>query len=455
MTPRRRWLPGARRTLGGIALAAALVAPVAAAGDARAERPSIVLVILDSLRSDRLGVYGHDRPTSPRIDAFARESVLFERCYAPAPYTISSVTSLLTGLPPDTHGMTTWEGRLPEAHRVLPEVLGEAGYRSLVATRSGVFRGFGLEEEFDVQVIDLDLAKNTKIFRRTWREALRAEAERPEPVFAYFHFLPPHAPYEPPPEMPIPFPMPDLTGVSGQPHFLRALDHGRVYLTPAQRDAVLALYDANIVYADILFGLLLDALDEVGLGDAWVILTSDHGEAFGEHGRWEHNSTVYEEMIRVPLIVRPPGGVSPGRRSGSWSSLLDLYPSILGWAGLDVAPDLPGRALHLEARSDLEPPRVHTSRTDAGANRWAIIHEGFKYIGPVQEPGLEELYDLLRDPEERDNLIHKRPDLRRRYRRDAARQRKEHESRIIAVVERGEMDAATEANLRALGYLGP
>jgi arylsulfatase A-like enzyme/Flp pilus assembly protein TadD len=342
----------------------------------------LIVVSIDTLRSDHLPVYGYGAVATPAIDALAREAVLFERAYTPYPLTLPAHASLFTGFLPPRHGVRNNIGfRLPEEALTLAERLAGAGYRTAGAVSSMVLReGAGIAQGFEAWDDDMSGGLGAS--------ALRLFAERPanltldaalaqldalprgQPFFLFVHLFDPHTPYEPP-----------------EPH----------------RSRWESAYDGEIAFADEQFGRLLDALRSRGLYDpALVVLLGDHGEGLGDHVEREHGFLLYRETLQVPLLIKLPGGRRSGDRIAEPVGLVDVAPTVLALLGED-ADGLDGTPLF--PRPD--PARGVYSETWFGSYQWAwspmrsMISDGRHYI----EAPTPELYDLVRDPAEQDNLL--------------------------------------------------
>ncbi len=463
MTILRRWIGGATV----LALIWIALTTESRGADPRPDEPTpapgspppIVVVVFDALRADHLGAYGYaKRPTSPAFDALARESYVFERVRTAAPYTLASVATLLTGRPPDEHTLIGFDRALPTSIPTLPRMLAPSGYRSLVASRSGILSGFGIEDAFDQRFVDPKLTGDLRAFRRRWKASVTELAAGKSPWFAYLHFFPPHAPYRPPRAFVVPFAVPDVPGVSGAVTYLESLDRGEAHLDPAGLDALTARYDANVRYADHELADLLDFLRPLGVLDrAWVVVTADHGEAFGEHGRFEHNSTVYDEMLRVPLVVRPPGGLREPVRIAEGVGLIDLAPTVLRWARVLAAENLAGRPLPLAGglEDHRERARPVTSRSASPPERFAITDGHWKYVRALAaaDAASEELYDLDADPGERTDLAAGQPARLGVLRAAAQRELELERSRAPEPRFTTAMQPDVAEALRALGYV--
>jgi arylsulfatase len=386
-----------------------------APGVAGVEPRDVVIVVLDALRADALGCYGASLPTSPRIDAFAAESLLFEQAFAAASYTPASTASLFTGLTPAGHQVVGLEGEaLPGEHVTLAETLAAAGFATAafasnpyVSPAGGFGQGFAVFEHEHRDVFDRHAVPTTVLpdFLAWWR------SHAGERRFAYVHVLPPHQPYDPP------APHAGLFGSDRSPReeglheFLT--EHNRARDVEPGSDLALRLrarYDANVHYADAWFGELLAGIDAGGARErAAVLLTSDHGEAFAEHEALLHGSTAYTEMTRVPLVVRAPG-LAPGRASGLVSTR-DLAATLAEVLGLPWRSD--GAAGRSFARLWIErgsPSGARVASRSVG-NRplWALRDERWTLVLQPAS-GHAELYDRLADPGERQDLAARAPE---------------------------------------------
>jgi arylsulfatase A-like enzyme len=433
-----------------------------------------VLVSIDTLRADRLGVYGHDRPTSPRIDRLAAEGVVFERAYAHAPKTAPSHMSLMTGVHPDVHGVVNFAGevdaRLSPRIPTLAEILRSAGYRTAAVTGGGnVHRDLGFGRGFgSYEHSDGDAAA---IFARAIEqlEALAAptHAGARTPFFLFVHTFQVHDPYLPPPAQRALFADPAYAGrIVGDAGRLRALagDDWRARhrafwagvdaRSPADLRHLFDLYDACIRFTDDELGRLLDRIDALGLaGETLVVVLSDHGEEFLEHGRFGHDA-LFEELLRVPLVVRVPDAERRGLRRGRVGEvvrLVDVLPTVLDLVGLPAPDHLEGRTLVPLLRGGEEAPRfVFAQNRETGSD--ALAAGGWKLVA---ERWRDLLFDLARDPAERSPLAGG-DDVRESLRAtlDRLRERALRWHALAPPDRTGPLDADTRRRLEALGYLG-
>ncbi len=404
-----------------------LAALAAIAGCARARGPaappSVLLVTIDTLRADRVGAYGDTAAHTPHIDAVAREGLLFEAAVSPVPLTLPAHATLLTGLMPPRHGVRgNGSFALGPGPRTLGEALKRRGLRT--AAFVGAFplaRRFGLDRGFDVYDdaferapgLHFDFAERRA--DRVVEAALAWLAAVHGPAFLWVHLYDPHAPYDP-------------------PEGFRGVD----------------AYRGEIAFADAMLGRLLRAWD-ARPGPSVVAVTSDHGEAFGEHGEESHGLFVYDTTLHVPLVLRGPG-LPAGRRAGSRVSIADLAATLAALAGAEA---IAGRSLARFSSAATDPAagplyaETLAPRLDFGWSELRSIQEGrFKYIRAPRA----ELYDLAADPGETRNLAASLPDVAARLSfalDDSLARLGDAESR------RGPDPDAAE-RLRALGYVqGP
>jgi len=396
-------------------IAALLLAAACGSGDPLLPAPGrhVIVISIDTLRADHLGCYGYGRPTSPHLDALARESVLFERAYSNSNSTAPAHMTLMTGVLPPVHGVRHREARGPSGSLpLLAELFGRAGYATtafadggFVTAAFGFARGF---ERFESRLQRFDEKVDEVV---AW---LPDRPERPQLLFVHTYGV--HAPYLPLPEHDR-FTDPAYDGpLAGRVRELNALasDGSRAADLEQLMDVfwekrgrfderdvaqLVDLYDGCIHEVDAGLGRLLDALRERGwLEDAWLVVLADHGEAFREHGTFEHRQ-LHQEELHVPLIVRPPGGLESPVRVADVVSLVDVAPTLLALAGLEPPPALQGAAL-LPLRAPGDRP-VHATSNDDERMRALIAGSG-KLI--VRRGGERQHFDLAADPGERVDL---------------------------------------------------
>ena len=416
------------------------------------EAPDIVLVVLDAARADHVGAYGYPKPTSPNIDRLSEDSLLFGSVFATAPYTLSSMTTMLTGLSFVQHGVTGREHQLPGTVTTLAEHLKEAGYRTSCLSANpnnsvalGLNQGCDVFEEFWQNAQPPASLDPYRVSRRAIDELDVSEA----PLFLMLHYVPPHEPYAPPSEFDI-FGDENYGGAyEGSWETIRAIDDGTLEPTQADLDELVSLYDGNLRTGDDALGVVLDSLRRRARWNQTVVLvTSDHGEAFGEHGRMGHNTTVYDEMVHVPFVLRVPDDWLPDAvDTASLASLADVTPTLLGLAGVESRGRLYGQ--------DLLAPRVTGERrvvSRSGGSRPMYGYRTQRWKAILGRNGEGELYDVAADPDEQTDRYVEHPGT---FACLDALLRLEVSGAIEASAEAGEPELSEEElrTLRSLGYV--
>jgi arylsulfatase A-like enzyme len=411
----------------------------------------VVLVSIDTVRRDHVGAYGYPKPTTPRFDALAREGLLFDDAVSTSSWTLPAHLSLLTSVDPAVHGGTSMERGFAKSVPTLPQVLRENGFATqAVTSHLYVSATYGLDSGFE----HLDFRQDRKAGEVADRALAILDRVGDRPFFLFLHLYDPHWHYDPPPEALRAFETSYAGTLTGLWQNFSKKD--RASLSAADLAHLLALYDGEIRYADGEIGRVLDHIRVRGLDrGTLVVMTSDHGEEFLDHGSWEHQKTLYEEVVRIPLAMRGPGLAA--RHEAAPVSLLDVAPSVLAWLGVKPPASFRGRSLlappgDSEAYGETEqtPDGSRKLFLRAGAGRWKAILSLDKTAPEVRK---EEWYDLAADPREQTSaappaaiaeVIRKR--ALDRWRADRARG-----ASGVAV----NLTPDQRERLRALGYLGP
>jgi len=436
------------------------------------ERPvNVLLVVVDTLRADRLGCQGNDAGLTPSMDRAAAAGVRFTRASAHSPWTLPSIASLLTSRHPSSHRAGEKLGAfrfstLSEGIPTLQERFAEAGYRtSAVINVDFLSASFGMTRGF--QTIDFATSRTnseTRDATRTTDAALDRLEAAGEPFFLLVHYFDPHLQYDPPAAFRRQHALPNdrsgRDGLFGSKTEMTALRNGRIRLAPAILERLEALYDGEVAYTDREIGRLLDGLSGLGLEDSTlVVITADHGEEFGDHRGFEHGHTLYEELLHVPLIMRLPGGLPEGRVVKSAVRLIDLAPTVLELAGLAPVESFAGESLIPLVQGDEAGDRpVFAEGNFWGPDLYSWQSDGFKLIlrpGKGKEPSERaELYDLGQDPAEQLNIAGTSARRREEMLADLQwirdRSSAGDEAREQGTVD---LDAEQVRRLRALGYL--
>lgn len=487
-------------------------------------RPNLLLITIETFRADRMHANGYPRLTTPNLDRLAQQGANFEQAVAQAPFTLPSLASVMTGLTPPLHHVRNHPASLPLEIETLAERLSEAGYKTAAMTRhtwlrrkSAFDQGF---DEYDNNKFSAGLdARSLSLAATDW-----LHANREQPFFLWIHFLDPHFPYTPgypystlyAPEHQedsqvvhlksllerdlgekfLPTPYADLSGgpyldlvLPYYPENTALLDialrrrsrgeifFGKVHYPEKSLQEIRDLYDGAVVYTDDNVGRVLAALDELGLSkDTLVAVAGDHGEALGEHDLYfTHDFSLYDETLRVPLVMRMPGRIPAGTVVKQQVRLVDLAPTVLELLGVDPLPDIEGVSLaplveggtlpFLPAFAESAPyRRLFPEQTrvyyEGNLGKWRMIRtERWKLILiPHPDENIYELYDLESDPGETENLYDQLPGevgklmplLREWLARDPDREtdRTEEEEKAIQA-----LDPAARQQLETLGYI--
>jgi arylsulfatase A-like enzyme len=393
-------------------------------GDASATvsdaRPDVLMILLDATWAAHMSCYGYERETTPNIDALAAEGLVMERCHSVSPFTAIAVPTLLTGRHWREHGVVGEGKALADSFVTLAEVFTDAGYHTIGHSDNPyVSRGTGSDQgfaEFHEIWTDPDYGgpglTPELSGQRFLTRARRGFGDRP--VFAYLHLMPPHAPYYPGPDHDL-WSDPDYDGpIDGSAEQLDRIDETRAVLSAADRERVIALYDGNLHRIDASVGEILAGWRALARDrELLVVVLSDHGEAFGEHGRYQHLSTVYDEMLHVPLVLWPReawADLEPAR--STLIGLGDVFPLLVRRLDLTLPDHLEwtGRARSLLAGEALEPATV-VMRTNWHAHTSGVRTD--RYLAVFDGLMTQELFDLRRDPGATRNLRAEEP---QRYR---------------------------------------
>ncbi len=380
-------------------------------------RKNILIILIDTLRPDHLGCYGYKRDTSPNIDKIAEKGIVFTDFYTVCPWTNPTIASLFTGLypqavfPPAKHPQAIKQ-RLPEELETLAEIFRREGYRTFalvdhpsISKQLDYHRGF---EEY----IEL-------FFKRGWHQWLGTKSSnvlkdfsalldksRDNHFFIYLHLIYPHQPYSPPPP------------------FNKLFGKGYQNLTPEEKQGVINLYDGEIKYTDQLVGDIFHVLKvRKLLGNTYIIITSDHGEGFWEHGLWEHGNSLFNELLKVPLIIYPPGGrTAQPARIQELTSFISLFPTIMDFVNIKKYPNADGESL-LKYLSGTKPKiekniiygesphSFYINAVSCQTDQYKLIYQPRRPIINLSRTKKDilsnkfiQLFDIRADPEEKNNL---------------------------------------------------
>ena len=332
-------------------LVAVILACLAINCGKEAPQINLVLIGVDTLRPDHLGCYGYDRATSPNIDRLAEGGVLFENVMSPCPWTLPSFATIFTSLYPSQHGAMGSRTAMREGFPTLASLLMEYGYATGAIINAPYLKGkFKMDRGFDFYYMTPPEGRDAD---GTTEDALRwIDDNSAGPFFMFAHYFDPHIPYAPPAPYDSIFD-PDYTGKVRKPYNPKWLPRARLHglkmvtnLKQADMDHIEALYDGEVAFTDAAIGDLIDGLEARGLtNNTLIVLLSDHGEEFFEHGGFEHGHSLFNELLRASFILSLPGRISEGRRLPGQVRLVDVMPTLLDLLGIECESHLEGRSL--------------------------------------------------------------------------------------------------------------
>lgn len=406
-----------------IVLVAAIHLWLVVGAETAAEPPvNVLLIMVDTLRADHVGTYGHERDTTPHVDRFAEKATVFETTYSHSPWTMPSVASIFTSLPPRDHGVANWRQPLPTKFTTLAEHFQEHGFHTEAYVSHVIFdpeynfnQGF---EVYDYSVLDIGFPAEISTARELTDLFLQSLEEGvEEPFFAWLHYFDPHNEYL----------------------LHEEFNFGR---------RSIERYDSEIRYTDEQIGRVFEALTERELwDDTIVVFIADHGEEFLEHGNTRHTIQLYDEVIRIPMIVYVPG-YQP-RRISSIVRESDLAPTLCELVRLPISEQFVGLSLPRGRCRFIEPrDRPVYAETLNRADKLGVRIGQWKYIWD-RENEERMLFDMDNDPREHRNLVEVRP-------REALRMRRalnEFYNLEREEAEEQDLSETRRQQLESLGYL--
>ena len=447
------------------------------------KKPNVIILLIDMLRADHVHSYGYQRETTPNIDRYASEGVMFSNVRAQSSWTLPSTTTLLSGLYPSTHGATGVFTSISDEAEMMAEVFNRSGYTTAALVANPVLkRSYNVHQGFDYYYDDLmsygylqltmrnacllakslnaaettrllfsnkslnvfntpDVAGYNLLFRpdKVGSEVVNAGAIKwikknaDRPFLLYLHYLDVHGPYE----IPRPFEE-DFSGRGTEER--------------------MNLYDGAVRYTDAQIGLFIEELDRLGiLENSIVLITSDHGEEFGDHGGVTHGYTLFEEQLQVPLIFLRTSVFPFNETVDEPVGLIDLMPTLVAYLGLESPTQTKdGRDFSnlLNADSRTEPVEYQYAETELGTLYRSVIYQDrWKFIW-TEEDGrpIEWLYDLSQDKSEQENLLKEEPQIASQLREKLHEAFSNYEGRAFTV-KTVKPDKKTRQALRALGYI--
>ncbi len=360
-------------------------------------KPNIYFVLADACQASHLGTYGYRRDTSPHLDAFARDAMVYENAYANATFTRSSVSTILTGLYPEHHHTHQLRSILPKELLTLPEFLKAKSYSTCIfsanvvnSPRGGFSQGVDV---FDLISQKFNAPKEISVFSafRRWLDTT------PPAHFCYMHFVHPHLPFTAPSDFPVSF-RPGKEKVT-QARLNELKRKKRLAGLPRSAEEIQEIidgYDASIAWMDSEFGKIVALLKKKGLyDDSMIVFLADHGEAMNEHGILGHGSNVYDETSRVPLIIKYPLGMSLTGRARPIAQLADLFPTIA--ARFRQSLSLDGRDLLADSLPGESDERIAVTRSGGNISKYALRWRDWHYLIDLRDNN-EKLFHLTGDP---------------------------------------------------------
>jgi arylsulfatase len=384
--------------------------------------PNLLFFLVDALRPDHVGCYGYTRPTTPAIDKLAERGIVFTNNTSPSSYTRATVPSIFTSVYPFVHGVLTQTREaesLSEDFMTLAETLKARGYvTGAYMPNPSLKRVFNFDQGFDVYRDDLmprpyDMqADSHETASKIHRQALEFLDSHPgRSFFLYLHYRDVHGPYVPPAPYDRMFWSGEAEGTPKET-FRNPPEYLRLPWAPKSVDYYLAQYDGEIRYSDDRITEFLAELDRRGrLKNTVIVVSSDHGEAFLEHGGWGHGTTLYQEEIHAPLILVLPDSPLAGRRVDAPVQTLDLFPTFLELLGAEIPIEIQGKSLLAAARGSTDPlrPVFSEGRLLDGRYAMAVRVGSWKLIRDLKNDRTE-LYDLDADPGEKDEAAARHPE---------------------------------------------
>ena len=453
---------------------------------AASEPTPVIIYLVDTLRADRLSLFGYAGAKTPAFDALARESVLFEKAYSAAPWTLPSLTSILTSTYACEHGVVEGKRRLGPKLNTLPERLKAQGYKT-AAFYNNYFAGpiAGLDRGYDLAQMRADTVDDPTPEVFPWLDTVGTDK-----FFLYIHTMEPHHPFYTPYEYTKPFGHFDVDkketylslyflyrtqkfldssagrvpGTTDNSKQMATLREGLSTLKPM----ISTMYDASVHYADANLGKVIADLKRRGLWEkSLFIVLADHGEELEDHNSWFHDQSVYDELLHVPLLIKFPGGAKGGTRITDRVSLTDLRPTILDvlgdadgckqCRGSSLLPLLEGKTLSRTIATDAPGVRLNDTgyykleKEARGDVNVALRTGSLKGIWN-EEPETVEVYDLAKDPGELANLAGRDPEKAQELRDEAISWLEQCRASAAGAIEINELDERSKQQLRAIGY---
>ena len=412
---------------------------------------NVIFISLDNARTNTK-LYGYNRDTMPNLDAVGRDGVVFQNAMVNVTWTLPSHMTMLTGLYPSSHGVDDRGKRLDADAITLAEWLKRFGYRTrAIVSKSFVAPAYGFNQGFDRFT-----SVGNRYAPKVNEEAFEfLDKNKDEKFFLFLHILDIHTPFDPPEEYQKLYD-PDYTGkITGAGSWVAHYTPKNRPIDPRDLEHMIALYDAGMKYVDDNLKLLFDRLKQLGLWEnTLLIVTSDHGEEFKEHGSMDHGLALYDEQLRVPLYFHNPIYIARGLMVPNQVSAVDYFPTITDFLNLPQCNQVEGKSFAPYLRGDLS--YQHTDSTlietkDRNRLIRGIRSNSWKYLNIISRK-TKELYNLKEDPKETTNVIEAHAEVAERYEKEI-----EHwmnvADNITFTPEKSNVDKDLADQLAALGYV--
>lgn len=427
---------------------------------------NVVILVLDTLRADHLGCYGYFRKTSPRIDKLSTQSVVFENAFASIPITLPSHVSILTGLYPQSAGLIYNYGYLSDRTKTLAKVLRQAGYKTGAVVSTAVlknsknlnqgfdvyYHNFGLEQSKNQEAWEVKgIAEDANRLALDWLAGLG----RDKKFFLFINYYDIHAPYI------------EQEGFNNlfdpaAPAFINYLKREWTAMPePSWKRKIITFYDRSIAYTDHFVGRLWDKLEELGLRDRTIIMiTSDHGNGlYQHHDYWSHGKYLYDEQIRIPLLLLLPGE-EKCRKISRIVETIDIFPTILDLLGIEIPSQIDGSStVPLLERKDYHKPNRAYAMRKPDDNSGNLLPRQFCLRMPEDKlistiGGEQEFYDLKNDPFEKMNIYSRLEKEKGKFISELTSEgEKWLDIKELEKLKPGNPDQETLKELRSLGYI--
>jgi arylsulfatase A-like enzyme len=437
------------------------------------DRPNVLLISIDTLRADHVHSYGYPIETTPRLDQLAAEGARFTRALSNSPWTLPAHVTMLTGQEVGVHNVRYSKNALADSALTITEVMKEQGYATFgvgsapyLKARYGYAQGFDSYDD-DLAQVSYKASHESVTAGKAVNKTLRAiKQRRGENWFGFLHIWDVHYDYIPPAPYDKKFADPDYDGNFRMLKWEKNKKF-RVGMDPDDFAFVISQYDGEIAWVDSQLGRLFDRLKEMGLYEnTAIIVTADHGEEFLDHGQKGHGHSLFDELVRVPMIIKAPN-VPVGRVVDCPAGLVDLFMTIAGWSkaphvaykgpGKDLTAMIAGDACNTDRPLFAETKMSNIDKLNAYKRGYEMMVEidGYKYHNRVTKPLRELLFNIHEDPLEQKSLLDQEPkrreDMQEAMRRHSQINDKMRRSKRMS--NRTKLDKKTRHQLKELGYI--